>query len=430
MSKRLVIILWSLVAVLAALTLAVNSRRNRAAESPTQLANGSEILAKLPVKEIASVRFEDAENTATLVKGEKQWSVAERADYQADFAKFSNVLRVLTEATVAQSLPAGPAFNKSFGMDSEAESQENHGYQITFLNAAGKEIESLTIGKTTTSDSLQEDPRAQAAAGRYVRIGSEPGAVYAVNEPFYGISGDPAAWIDQSFITVEGIQSVDLATPNEEDVQGWTLTRESLTSDFTSSNLPAGRELDPTMTNPIKNVLSSPVVNDVLTEEEAKERRDESRARQLVIKTFDGFRYTIDYAPEKAAEEAEEGTPAGQDIIAKVTVAGELVATREKKEGESEEDAKKADAEFAARKKELTEKLAREQAFGSRYYALASYPFTPVNASLEELTKEIPQPEPAAPAGIPQALQRPVEATEPRSAVTAPIAVPPLPTEE
>lgn len=427
MSKRLVIILWSLVAVLAALTLAVNSGRNRASESPTKLTAGSEILAKLPVKDIASVRLEDAKNTATLTRGETQWSVAERADYKVDFAKFSNVLRVLTEATVAQSLPAGLAFNESFGMDPEAENQENHGYQVTFLNAAGKEIESLTIGKATSSDSLQQGPPGQAASGRYVRLGSEPGAVYAVNDPFYGISGDPSDWIDQSFIAIEGIQSVDLATPNEEAVQGWTLTRESLTSDFTSSNLPAGRALDPAMTNPIKNVLSSPTLNDVLTEEEAKERRDESQARQLVIKTFDGFRYTIDYAPEKSQGEEESG---GQSLIARVTVAGEIAATREKKEGESEEEAKKADEAFAARKKILQEKLAREQSFGDRYYALSSYPFTPVNVSLEELTQELPEPEPepaAASPTIPQSLQRPAE---PRSAATAPIAVPPLPTEE
>lgn len=426
MSKRLVIILWSVVAVLAALTLAVNSGRNRAAESPTKLTTGSKLLGKLPVKEIASVRFEDAENTATLTRGETQWSVAERGDYKVDFAKFSNVLRVITEATVAQSLPAGPAFNESFGMDPEAQSQENHGYQITFLNAAGKEIESLTIGKATSGDSLQQGRRGQAALGHYVRLGSEPGAVYAVNDPFYGISGDPADWIDQSFIAIEGIQSVDLATPNEEAVQGWTLTRESLTADFTSSNLPAGRTLDPAMINPIKNVLSSPTLNDVLTEEEAKERRDESQARQLVIKTFDGFRYTIDYAPEKSEEEEESS--GGQNLIAKVTVAGEITATREKKEGESEEEAKKAEAAFAARKKILEEKLAREQGFGDRHYALSSYPFTPVNVGLEELTKEAQEPEPApASSTIPQSLQRPAE---PRSAVTPPIAVPPLPTEE
>jgi len=164
---------------------------------------------------------------------------------------------------------------------------------------------------------------------------------------------------------------------------------------------------------PIKNVLSNPVLSDVLTEDEAKERQEE-KLRELVINTFDGFRYVISYA---SAKEDEANPVNGKQIVAKVTTSAQLVETRAKKEGESEEEAKKAEEDFAAKQETLKEKLAREQAFNERYYLLADYLISPVNIGAEELTKAVadPAPEPETPFIEPAGLQ---------SVVSPPVAVP------
>ena len=413
MSKRLVIILWSIVGVLAALVLLVKANRNRELNNPTKLSLGDELLAELPIKDVDSVQIEDAANSTTLTRGDNQWSVAERDGFKADFSKLSGLFQQLTQTSVVQNLPAGPAFNARFGMDDEAGSQENHGFKITFFNEAGEEIESLAIGKSTSNEAIEQNPQSRAPTGRYVRLSSEPGSVYSVTAPFYGLSGEPEGWIDASFIQVKDIQSVTFSAPNEDYLQDWSLTRGDVGSDFSLKNPLVGRELDPSKIAPIKNVLSNPVLSDVLTEEEAKERQEE-KLRELVINTFDGFRYVISYA---SAKEDEANPVNGKQIVAKVTTSAQLVETRAKKEGESEEEAKKAEEDFAAKLETLKEKLAREQAFNERYYLLADYLISPVNIGAEELTKAVadPAPEPEAPFIEPAGLQ---------SVVSPPVAVP------
>ena len=145
MSKRLVTILWFIAGLLAALTLIVKSGQSRPNDEPANIAQGDTLLADLPLNEVGSITIEDFEQTTTIKKEENQWSVMERTGYKASFPKLTRLLRSLTEVSVTQSKKAGPAFNERFGMDPEAESKENHGYQITFFNEAGKKIKALSI---------------------------------------------------------------------------------------------------------------------------------------------------------------------------------------------------------------------------------------------------------------------------------------------
>lgn len=393
MSKRLVTILWSIVGLLAALTLVVKSNNSKNSDAPTALSQGETLLKDLSLTEVSTIKLESADHSVTLQKDEKQWSVAERSDYQADFAKLTRLLRSLTEAAVAQNKKAGPAFNERFGMDPDAKNQENHGYQLSFLNAEGKELSSLSIGKATAGEGS-----ATGSAGKYIRLGKEPEAIYAVNESFFDLTAKPADWLAGTFFSVTNIKDITLQPAKEDTIKGWSVSRKNAGSDFTIQNLAANLEPRPDQLNPLKNVLSGPSFEDVLTEEEAKERRDEGQARQITINTFDGFQYLLDYAPTKPknaaeTEEVEGGAPTAEDFILKVTVSANLPTERQKKEGETEEEAKKADADFASVQSQLKDKLAREQAFGERYYTIASYTLSALNVGAATLSKT---PEPAA----------------------------------
>ena len=370
------------------------------------------------MKSISSLKIVDAENSVTLKKEDKQWSVDERADYEADFPRLTRLLRSLMEVSVAQSKKAGPAFNERFGMNPEAESQDNHGTQVTFLDADGKEIESLSIGKTTSGEGSQ-------ASGKYIRLGSEPEAVYAVNESFQDLSAKPSDWLDGTFFTVNGIKSITLNPEEDTSIQGWTVNRMNAGSDFTIENLAAGRKPAADKLTTLREVLSSPRFEDVLTEEEAKAQRNEGEAHLLTLETFDGFTYTLDYAPTKPTDADGESAPSG--YILKLAVTANLPAGREKKEGETEEEAKKAEADFVAIQKALKDKLAEEQAFGDRYYLVADYVLNPLNIGLDALT-EAKEAAPATPAN-PQPSFGPL-APPPAPAVSPPIAVPPTPAPE
>ncbi|MGJ8725238.1 MAG: DUF4340 domain-containing protein [Roseibacillus sp.] len=425
MSKRLVTILWCIAGLLAALTLIVKSGQKKGNDAPTALSQGDVLLEDLPLKSIASIKIEDAENTVTLKKEETQWSVADRAGYEADFARLTRLLRSLTEVSIAQSRKAGPAFNERFGMNPDAESQDNHGTQVTFLNAEGEEVQSLSIGKTTSGEGSQ-------ASGKYIRLGSEPEAVYAVNDSLFDLSADPSEWLNGTFFAVNGIKSIALDPKKDTSVQGWTMNRLNAGSDFTIENLAAGRKPLADKLTPLKNILSSPRFEDVLSEEEAKEQRNESEARTLILKTFDGFTYTLDYAPTKPADAESES--AASAYILKVAVTANLPAEREMKEGETEEEAKKADADFAAIQEALKDKLAKEQAFEGRSYRVADYVLSSINVGLDTLTEAkeeavaapIPQPSfgPLAPQPPLSPQERGTQA-KPTTAVSPPIAIPP-----
>ncbi|GHC45496.1 DUF4340 domain-containing protein [Roseibacillus persicicus] len=443
MSKRLVTILWSIAGLLAVLTILVLFNEGKEQKSPTSLATGDAILKDLPLNKVSSIKIEGADDSVTIKNDKTQWSVVERDGYEADFARLTRLLRSLTEASVAQSRQAGPAFNARFGMDGEAANQEDHGYQITFLGADGKELKSLSIGKSTATDS----PTGGGSAGKYVRLGNEPSSVYAVNEGFYDLSANPADWLESGFIQINGIESIAMASANDEKFKSWSVSRENAGSDFTVDNLPASYEPDNDKLTPLKNVLSSPQFEDVLSAEEGDKRRNGDKARQLTIETFEGFKYEIDYAPAKPTEDDPISPGAPVDFIAKVTVTADLPTEREKVEGESEEDAKKAEEAFAARQKELKSKLEKEQAFADRYFLLPDYTMSAVNLEFSQIAQAVSKTEAIAPTPKYEGPMAPNQSQQigeapaspatpaptpkaPTSAVTPPIAIPPAPKAE
>jgi hypothetical protein len=435
MSKRFVIILWSLVAALAVITLIVKSQRTSAQESVTALDSGEVILEELPLKELAKFRIEDAEATTTITKGDNQWEVAERADYPVDFSRFSDLLRTLTQMTVAQNMQAGPAFNERFGMDPDSKSQENHGFEITFFNEENEPIESLLIGKPTDSESASFNPNSNIASGRYLRLTSDPNAVYTVNSALSNLTGEPSSWLEPTFIQVRNIQSIAFQPSEKTGMTGWTMSRDDANGEFTMKNLPADKNLDSNKISPLKNALTSPQFEDVLTSEEAAAQRDESQARKAVVTSFDGLTYTLDYAPKKAADTESEDSGTGESFLVSVEIAGELKDTREPAEDETEEEAKAADARFAEKLAASKERLANEKTFEGRSFLVPDYVFSQIDKSQEEFfqKEEVPNGNSPArpslprrqfgPGDTPLPANPPVD-TSRREAVTDPIAVP------
>ena len=432
MSKRLVTILWAIAGLLAALTLFVKWSQSNDGETNAAIAQGESLIEELPLKDVAIIKVEGADTTVTLKKDNEkgQWSVVERKDYKADFQKLTRLLRSLTEANVAQSKEAGPAFNERFGMDSEAENQDNHGYEVVISDAKGKKLTSFSVGKNAASEAAAR----RGDSGRYIRLANEPETVYSVNEPFSDLSSDPKDWLDGNFIAVSGIRSIKLTPGKDAYVNGWTISRSNAGSDFTIQNLAAGREPQADKLTLLKNVLSNPGFEDVLTAEEAIARRDETQANLITIKTFEGFEYQLDYAREKAGEKPNDDTATRPSYIVKVKVSADLPTSRVKKEGESEEQAKKADADFAERSKALAIRLKRESAFSERYYEVADYTLSPLDLGLDALAKPIVKTEAIAPTRAfgplaPPPLDPPPAAVAP-PARTAPAEKPKAPKQE
>lgn len=414
MSKRVVIILWSIAGLLAAITIVVKSNRSDSQPSPTLLATGDLLLEDFPLPEIATMTLSDADSTVTIQKGESQWLVAERENYPVDFNRFSELVRTLTQVTIAQSMKASPAFNKRFGMDPEASTQEDHGYEVTLADSEGKTLAAIQIGKLTNAQ--QYGAALGGESGRYLRIAKDPEAVYAVNNAISALNGDPAAWLDTTFLQVRNISSLTFEPAPGTGLTAWSMSRSDASEGFTMAAPPEGMELDPEKAKPLENTLSRPLFSDVITEAEALERRDASMERTLTISTFDGLTYRVTYAPEApSGETTSEGDDA--NFIVSFTLEGELKTERTPAEGETEEAAKLAEEAFAKRLQAVQSTLASTVAMADRHFLVPDYVFSQFDISQSALLRE----KEMAPAPLPSPLQPEVIGD---SSTTDPIAAP------
>ena len=390
MSKRLVSILWCIAGLLAAITLLVKFGQNRNNDSTSALSQGDTLLQDLPLKEVSTIKIKTAQDSVSLKRDDEQWSIIERGNYKANFNQLARLLRSMTEVTVAQSKKAGPAFNTRFGMGPESES----GYQISFFDNKDKELKSLLVGKSI----VEEQARPGAASGKYIRLNDDLESVYVVNEPFYDLTAKPTEWLDRSFIFINGIKDITLAPGKEIAINGWTVSRPNAGSDFTIKKLSNNREPQADKLSLMKTALASPRFADVLTNEQGKALWNENKTNQLTIHTFEGFKYLIDYCPEKVAKkDNEDSLLDGNQFLVKIQVSASLPEKREKKEDESEADSKKADAEFAANQEELKKKLKKEQAVANHYYQMNASDFSALNVGLDVLAKPVVKTEPIAP---------------------------------
>ncbi|NNC90501.1 MAG: DUF4340 domain-containing protein [Akkermansiaceae bacterium] len=382
MNKKQVIFLWVIAAALAVAVAAVKSAQNRGTASVTERSRGEKLLPEFPAGKVAAVTIEGADGAVNLKQSGDGWVVEERENYPANFQLLGSTLRTLTEVEVTQGLEAGPSYNPRFGMDRDAAAPEDHGLHLTFKDAAGANLESLALGKETQSDANSNPMMMmQSAGGRFVRLASDPKAIYVISESFPRVTADPKDWLKDEFVKIEKIKSITLRAPEDSGFAPWTLTRTAEIGDFTLEDMPEGKQINVTAVNPLKNFFSFARFEDVVPAGEAAKQSDPAQKRQAVITTFDGFTYTLDIVPKKSPVPAREGAPTPpQNYFLTVKVEATLPTERSKPAEETEEEAKSRDEAFQQRLKDLEKKLATEQRFAGRTFEVTQWT---VNALLK-----------------------------------------------
>jgi hypothetical protein len=433
MNKRQVIILWLIAAALGVAVAAVKIGQRGATASATQRAPGDTLLADFPARDVAAIEIRGADESTSLALADGAWTVADRDGYPANTSAVNELLRNLTEIKVAQGIEAGPSFASHFGMDPEAPAAEDRGVTATFRNAAGAELATVSFGKNITG-AAPASPFGGGAAGRFIRNHADESGFYAVNELFPTLSTDPKRWLQDGFIRIEKIKSVSVTEPNGEQ-PAWTVTRDDENADFSLASSIGEEAADSDATAPLKNLFSFSRFDDVIPAAMTGERVHNAEERTATITTFEGFTYTLRFAPLQQAEpeEDEDGMsmPTPENYALTVEVAADLPAERNKAEGETEDDAAAKDAAFASRRAELAERLAKEQKLAGRTFEVGKFTIEALLKPRSELVApagEVPNAAaPELPANAAFPTQPPVTATtRPIEAVTPPIAIPPL----
>lgn len=423
MSKRQVIVLWAIALLLVVTLIAVKSSRQDDFKSATEKSRGDTLLSEFEPAEVAKLDISNGDNLTTATKKDGSWVIANRDNYPANPAAINELLRKIDEVTVTQGIEADASFAPRFGMDPKATEDSEKGTELVLTNDAGAELAHLTFGKNLEGEGNPMNPMGGGGStGRFILNHADTSGVYITSELFPTLSADASTWLNEEFIKVEKIKSVTVSEAGKPDSSAWILTREDDTKDFVLEGKNDSEEIDNPALSTYKSLLSYARFEDVIPAAETEAAWQADKKQFATIETFDGFTYTVNFAPLKDDSES---------YVMTVSVDAKIATEREKPKDETEEAAKTADEAFTASKKALEEKLAAEKRLEGRTYKVAKYA---VDSLLKNRADFIQDPNAAPAAGVPGQGGMPpgfppgFNPGQPRpraQAVTPPIAIPP-----
>lgn len=383
---------------------------------------------------------EDKKETTIEVKGD-QWVVAERGGYPANKEKLQEQLMSLRFEEIKAVQRVGKDSWGKIGVNSPGDATAyGVGTLVELHDESGAVKHSMVLGgKVTSSGGSSENPMNMFGGGapgnRFIRLMNEE-SIYEVGNAYDGLNNDPAAWLLKDFINVEKLKSVEVTHAKPED--SWKASKKAETdADFSLEAPKAGEELD-TGKATLASFLSAPTFDDVQPKDKAAELLKD--AVKVTLTTFDGFTYTV-----QATKKAVDGS---DKYFMTVTTTAKIADKREPVKDEKEEDKKKNDEAFAATKKGLEEKLAKEKACDGWVYQVTEYTINTALKKRSEILKTAdkkPDAQPGIPGltpgsipGLPPGMTpppapKPAAATPPPSSATStpitvttpPISVPP-----
>jgi hypothetical protein len=364
MKKSQLWVLWALVLVMgAAIGVTYLTQGAKAPVSACRLA-GQNVFASFPANQVTEVVITGAAGKVTLSKKDGTWQVGEREGYPANVGQVNQMLRTLADVKITCAMEAGPRFAPRFGMDEEAKTPEARGLTLWFKDVSGNELAHVSLGKTMDGGSAG-DAQDGLAVGRYIRNHADHTGFYAISEMFDSVTTDAARWLRPDFFVPEKIKSIDV-TYQGQNQRAWKVIRDQETADFKLVDAKANEVLDANQGAALKNLLSYVQFDDVVTGAKLQEIEAKKDKRQIVIETFEGWRYEMVLTPGPEAAEVA-GPLAGQQVL-QVKVTGEVPMKRKVDDGETPEDAKIKDEAFIKRCDELRAKLKKEQALVGRSF--------------------------------------------------------------
>ena len=371
MSKLQVIVLWAIAILLGLVVTVVKLTQGDPEQASTARKAGETLFESFPADKITRVVIEGAQQTLTMEQSGDTWVLKERDNYPVDTTLVLELIRTLNELEITRPVEAGPALAPRFGMNPDADKEEEHGLEIGFFGKDKAELARVTLGKNIESNSGGGIGGGGMMVGRYIRNHADETGFYGTSEIFPAVNDEAASWLRDIFINPEKIQSVSVTADDSADIE-WHLSRQTEEAAFQVVGGKPNEVANASMANRLGNFLSYTRFEDVVPAEDVPKRSAKEGKRRAVIKTFEGFTYTLSLTPTVSSSD---------NYLLQVTVDAELPKARKKSEGESPEDAKKLDQAFKERRQQLQDKLNEAKFFEGRTYLMT-------RASIELLLHE------------------------------------------
>lgn len=320
------------------------------------------LLPDLDVTAVQKIRIKDAksETTLNIQDDRKSATIAERGGYAASLDRISTILTDLKEQRIASKQQVGKGAWTEIQVQPPGEA-EGVGIQVEFLGAADKVLGVVILGQQIAITGGRSSTQLDGGSQRFVRIPSDGDTIWVVNNPYYDLEPKPESWLDKAFMDIQKVKEIDVTAAQAEE--SWKAGKKAETDEaFVLLDAKVGEGLDNTKVT-LGTLLSAPTFNDVVAKDKVAEVMKGATKAKLV--TFDGFVYDV-----QAVKQSKDGA---DHYFLSFNVTADIPKTRAPVKDEKEEDKKKADDAFAARKKSLEDKLAKEQKFAGWAFEVSEY---------------------------------------------------------
>ena len=315
----------------------------------------------IDVNKINTLNFKDSNSSVSLEKKDGKWTVKERNNYPADFSKISTFVLKIKDLKVVDKINVG---KKQLGRlqllePSDKEEKDKVGSILELKDKNNKLIEKIIIGKMHHRK-IEDSPFGREMPdGRYVMLDSKKEPVL-VSETLFGVSSKPAMWLDNDFIKIKNVKSIEFKGSDKNE--NCLITKENENDKFKIPELSEGKIENQQTINSVLSALKSLTFKDVYPEQIKFKKGDKVKElNSITVKTFDNFIYTI-----KIAE-------IDKKYIINIETQANIAEKRIPNKNDKKEDLAKLDKEFELNKKLLKDKLNKEKDFSKWNYEISKY---------------------------------------------------------
>lgn len=411
--KQLALVLV-LLAVVGGIALFLN-HRNSAAWSETATTTSGKVL-DFPLNDVSQVTIKEGGAELNLAKKDEVWTVKERADYPADFAKISALIRKLWELKPVQDVKVGPSQLARLQLTEPAPGSTS-GTLLDLKGAGDKRLAAVLLGKKNLRN--PDQPAGEGggfAVGRYVMAQDGSNRVFLVSDTFEEIEMKPEQWLNRDFIKIENAKSI--AVEGTTPAMTWKIVRDAAAAPWKLADAKPGEEMDNAKVSSLASYLTAASFADVLPPNAPVTETGLDKPSTVRIETFDNFVY-----------ELRIGKLTGENYPLLVSVKADLPKERAAAADEKPEDKARLDQEFQTKQKQFTDKLATEEKLQARPYLIPKSTIDQLlkdRASLLAEKKPVPSPTPGTSPAGPKPLPSPTAAAAPTGPKSGPQMKPPV----
>jgi Domain of unknown function (DUF4340) len=380
MNRKQLIILIVLLAVLGGAVMLIQNHRTTDENTGAKEEGGKLLGNKFPINDVAAIEIKQGTNDLNLVKQNDRWSVAERANYPADFSKITSFLvkaadlKILeTEQVDATDLPK---------LQLATTGDTGLGTVLTMKDKDGKTIKAITVGKPHVPKSTGKSPFGEDESfpdGRYVMLAGDTHDAYLLHDPLSEVEPKADQWLNKDFFKIERPKAVAVSYPEPDASNSWSIVRDTETGDWKVADLKTNQTENTTNLPSVTSPLSAASFDDVMAPTTKPEETGLDKPTTLTVDTFDDFTYTV-----------KIGKKNGDNYPITMSVVANFPKERAPAAGEKPEDKEKADKAWTERQKQLEATLKQNQAYQNWIYMVAGWSLDSILKHRDELVMEKP----------------------------------------